>query len=518
MSISKRTGLRYAELPAVDVARFADNAAATRALEQIRQILQIRFGQGNAAQDRAVTWGDLLESGIVSMVGPNGQSISVQEPGQLFRPVTTPEHDATPPPPTGLRVTPGLATIVIEWDQPTFDHFGYAQIWRATTDNLARAVNVGQSTGWVYADPVTSGATFYYWVRFVSKGGKEGDFNAVKGTVGTTTRDPSYLMNLLSVEHPQALLVQLSKETTINGVKAPAGVYMRDMYVANGSISNAKIGNLAVDDAKIASLSAAKITFGQMSGDRIAANSLNADRITVDSLFARLAVITQAYIGTVNIKDAQITSAKIADAAITAAKIANAQITAAKIADASITNSKIANLAVNESKIANLAVTAAKIADLSVTSAKLRDAAITTAKIGNLQVDTMKIADNAVSVHAAADAGPITKQPRTFSRDLSVTISLPAAAKVTILATTASQLNYPYTAAILLNGTKIKDIQIGHNVQGGSGMVFGAATTLSRSVGAGTHTIILRQSLDLPIVAYRGDLPEYGVVVMAAMK
>ncbi|TKR55312.1 DUF1983 domain-containing protein [Allopusillimonas ginsengisoli] len=183
-----------------------------------------------------------------------------------------------------------------------------------------------------------------------------------------------------------------------------------------------------------------------------------------------------------------------------------------------VESSNIKSLDANKIETANLAAKMAQIKTGYVDYANIKALAVRTANIDNLAVNTLKIADNAVSVHAAADAGPITKQPRTYSRDLSVTISLPAAAKVTILATTGSQLDYPYTAAILLNGTKIKDIQIGNNVQGGRGMMFGATTTLSRTVGAGTHTIILRQSLDLPIIAYRGDLPEYGVVVMAAMK
>lgn len=53
--------------------------------------------------------------------------------------------------------------------------------------------------------------------------------------------------------------------TTINGVAVPAGVYMRDAFIQNGTITNAKIANLAVDDAKIASLSVDKLTSGSIS-------------------------------------------------------------------------------------------------------------------------------------------------------------------------------------------------------------------------------------------------------------
>ena len=72
--------------------------------------------------------------------------------------------------------------------------------------------------------------------------------------------------------------------TTINGVEVPIGVYMRDAFIQNGTITNAKIANLAVDDAKIADLSAEKITAGTISADRIAANSLTADKIDTRGL------------------------------------------------------------------------------------------------------------------------------------------------------------------------------------------------------------------------------------------
>jgi hypothetical protein len=53
--------------------------------------------------------------------------------------------------------------------------------------------------------------------------------------------------------------------TTINGVAVPAGVYANDLYVKNGTITNAKIGDLAVDDAKVFSLSVAKLIAGSLS-------------------------------------------------------------------------------------------------------------------------------------------------------------------------------------------------------------------------------------------------------------
>ena len=162
MATSQRSGLRYADLPAIEAAQLPGNPAATRALEQIRQTLGMRFGQGGQMVDRAVTWGDLVENGIVTMRGADGKPILIKNPGGTFQPSTPPVVDGIPPAPTGFKATPGLGTVVLEWDKPNFAYFGYAEIFRGTTNNQAQAVSVGQTTGWVYADPVggNGGVTF----------------------------------------------------------------------------------------------------------------------------------------------------------------------------------------------------------------------------------------------------------------------------------------------------------------------------------------------------------------------
>lgn len=63
---------------------------------------------------------------------------------------------------------------------------------------------------------------------------------------------------------PMLPFVIQTTPTTINGVPVPAGVYMRDAFILNGTITNAKLGNLAADDAKIANLSVSKILAGSM--------------------------------------------------------------------------------------------------------------------------------------------------------------------------------------------------------------------------------------------------------------
>ncbi|MEN6587988.1 MAG: DUF1983 domain-containing protein [Sulfuricella sp.] len=61
---------------------------------------------------------------------------------------------------------------------------------------------------------------------------------------------------------PSMPFIVRTTETVVGGEIVPVGVYMHDAYIANGTITKAKIADLAVDDAKIATLSAAKITAG----------------------------------------------------------------------------------------------------------------------------------------------------------------------------------------------------------------------------------------------------------------
>jgi hypothetical protein len=102
---------------------------------------------------------------------------------------------------------------------------------------------------------------------------------------------------------PTVPFITRTTSTTINGVSVPAGNYLTDAFIQNGTITNAKIGNAAIDDAKIASLSAAKVTFGEMSGDRISANSLHGDKITANSVSAGKMNVTSLSAITANMGD-----------------------------------------------------------------------------------------------------------------------------------------------------------------------------------------------------------------------
>lgn len=92
--------------------------------------------------------------------------------------------------------------------------------------------------------------------------------------------------------------------TTVGGVFVPAGVYINDAFIQNGTIVNAKIANAAIDDAKIANLSANKITTGTLDTSR-----LNIDGSTLISVGG---VLTLGTVSISNLTAGSITATYIA--------------------------------------------------------------------------------------------------------------------------------------------------------------------------------------------------------------
>lgn len=74
--------------------------------------------------------------------------------------------------------------------------------------------------------------------------------------------------------------------TTINGQAVPAGVYINDAYIKNGTIVAAKIGDAAITTAKIgdAQITSAKIIDASITSAKIAALSVNTINIGIDQV------------------------------------------------------------------------------------------------------------------------------------------------------------------------------------------------------------------------------------------
>ena len=229
--------------------------------------------------------------------------------------------------------------------------------------------------------------------------------------------------------------------TTLNGESVPAGVYMADAFIKNGSIANAKIGTLNAD----------KITAGSIAAARIAANTIDASKLRLDN--STIASQNISGIPTVIIKD----------------------------------------LGVGNAKIQNLAVSSAKIADLAATTAKIANLAVTTGKIQNLAVQTLKIADQAVIIPSSNFTG--TSQSTTSSTTQIQTVSFtssgaPLLFLVSYLATNENdETGFDnFNSLLKINGTQV------HNVQHSKGRteranVSFAFTLTSNSAGSKTVTL-----------------------------
>ena len=279
---------RATQVPALPTPTQQNLVEMARAL---KQMLDVREGRVGDAMDANVTFRDLVDAGV-AVLRPgvrnfNGGSMPIMPPwsdGDGYDPT----QDFIPPPaPSNLTATGLFATVQLQWDQPLNRNHAYAEIWRSNTNVIGSAVLIGTSDSRFYVDNLGTGATSYYWVRFVSEAGIKGAFNGTSGVQASTSEDPTYLMQVLSDAYgstSQAPFFQIDQATVINGVSIPAGTYIKQAFIADATISRAKIQLLAVDDARIANLNAAKITTGFLDAGRIQAGSIDASKIDTRNL------------------------------------------------------------------------------------------------------------------------------------------------------------------------------------------------------------------------------------------
>lgn len=294
---------------------------------------------------------EILGSAIAGTALPNGSTITGG-----FNPVITggggtdtgydPATDYTPPPaPTGLTISAGFTNILLSWDEPNtsgaFRNYAYAEIWRSPTNVLGSAVLQGFTVAAVYADPVGTAKTYYYWIRFVSQANVAGPYNSSVGTIGGTGLvggvDLSPLIITADKIASGAIDLGGSKVTGLLANNNMA-VIADPTKIADFLISNTKLADLAVDAAKLANSS---VTSTKIANLAVGTAAIQTGAITN-------ALIANAAVGSAQIVDAAITSAKIGSLAVGSAAIQNAAIVNAKIADLAVDNAKIANLAASK--------------------------------------------------------------------------------------------------------------------------------------------------------------------------
>lgn len=161
----------------------------------IKEWVEVRNGTRGDGLDRAVTLRDLLNAGLASPIDLNRLNPHGIPPIPLGTGDTDPD---IPPTPEHLEAVGSFKYIILTWEFARgYSRLAYFEVWRSLTDNIADAIQIGQTFAPIYADNVGPGKSYYYWVRAVSDAAAS-PFNALSGTLGQTMMDVGYLIGLLT--------------------------------------------------------------------------------------------------------------------------------------------------------------------------------------------------------------------------------------------------------------------------------------------------------------------------------
>lgn len=224
--------------------------------ESLKQNLDVLVGQRGDKLDRAVTFRDLLDSGIVVLA--SGITNFDGDASAIGLTQLVPNLDI-PPAPTNLTANGAFQNIIIGFDLKLYQGHSYVELWRNTTDSIATATLSAQISGFTgtYADPVGSGSTFYYWVRAVNQNGIFGPYNSSAGTLGQTAPDVQLLLDTLNGAITSSeLAISLSTPiAAIPGIQTSLGSINSDLSGINTDISgiNTDISGINTDISTLSS-------------------------------------------------------------------------------------------------------------------------------------------------------------------------------------------------------------------------------------------------------------------------
>lgn len=231
-------------------------------LEDVKQRIEVGDGQRGNPLHRYLKVQDLLDLGIATLIGNSAQRIV--SGGNLQPTVPAPDL-AVPPAPTGFNVTGGFSHIFLQWDDPQslYRNHAYTVVYRNTVDNVANAAVIAQvATGMLYADlDVTYGATYFYWIRFVSSANVEGPFNSSVGTSGKISEDPAELLARLQGKITEAELYN-DLNARIDLIDEPGTGLVSQVTQVNSRLDNAGGSGITVEQKLVANSSAINGLYG----------------------------------------------------------------------------------------------------------------------------------------------------------------------------------------------------------------------------------------------------------------
>lgn len=172
------------------------NQDLVNAVAAITNNVEVGAGFRGDGLDRWVKVRDLVNIDVARL---NGLGSLIPSPS------TAPPNSTPPSILTGLVVSGGFASMFLQSDPATDALHSFTEVWRSSTNDLGVAVKVGTYTGVLYADTIGTGGARYYWIRSISINGVPGPFNTAPnaGTLGRTSYDHSYVVRALTISWKQ---------------------------------------------------------------------------------------------------------------------------------------------------------------------------------------------------------------------------------------------------------------------------------------------------------------------------
>ena len=252
----------------------------------IAEALEVRLGRRGDPRDAAVTYRDLLDSGLAiegpinfgggQYIGNNGGGINLGNPNDQDGNFPN-GPPSTPVAPTGLVVTGGYDVIFIDYDFPFDTYFGHSftEIWRNDIDQLGSAQLIGLSYGMIYVDDVGSDVGYYYWARHVNTNNERGPWNDLSGTFGRSAVDVEFLLETLSASITQSELAgDLSAEIdNIAIIESALAVTNADLTAAQASVAQAHADIAQANTDFTAAIAQANTGIAQANTDIAQANT-----------------------------------------------------------------------------------------------------------------------------------------------------------------------------------------------------------------------------------------------------
>ena len=191
------------KIPAIPVVPGQITPEMAKYLTSLAEALEVRLGRKGDERDRAVTVRELIAAGLVDETFSDTFDLNTVTSTSLGIKPAGDSNTTTimPVTPTGLTASALYRKVLLEWDRPSYTGHSFTEIFRSDDDVLGNAVFINLTTGRTAVDEVgATGATYYYWIRFVSSTGDVGPFNSASGTEAVTVNDVTFLLNVLEGE------------------------------------------------------------------------------------------------------------------------------------------------------------------------------------------------------------------------------------------------------------------------------------------------------------------------------